>query len=380
MAFDGSTAAKTAASTQGIDFNKWRGAFLIGNKVFYGYYTDKYLYSRTFDGTTFGPAVKIDPYHDPAWSNVQTGDGDTFAGALPKFYTIIRRLTGMVYASGKVYYTLSGDAHLYAAWFSPDSGVIDQTITTVPSSVDLTQADGLFVAGGNLYFGSTTDGSLSRVAFDPATGVTGSATVVSGPSVDGVNWTNNALFLAAPSGVVNQPPTASFTSACSQLTCGFRSSSTDPDGTIASATWNFGDGDQRCRRLARAQLLRAGAVHRHAHRHRQRRGDGVDQQPGQRQRHGAEQRDQVRRRRHFRRRQHRDQDRDGARRGAARSGGAAVPRLAVRDQLVPAGRLDPGGHLDGELVGDHGVDQDAGRPGIPAAPSRSATVRRRTPP
>ena len=41
----------------------------------------------------------------------------------------------------------------------------------------------------------------------------------------------------------NTPPSASFTSSCSNLTCAFDASgSTDPDGTIASYAWGFGDG------------------------------------------------------------------------------------------------------------------------------------------
>src|SRR6185295_17048190 len=33
-----------------------------------------------------------------------------------------------------------------------------------------------------------------------------------------------------------------FTSSCTQLTCNFTSTSSDPDGTIASYAWTFGDG------------------------------------------------------------------------------------------------------------------------------------------
>lgn len=41
----------------------------------------------------------------------------------------------------------------------------------------------------------------------------------------------------------NQPPTASFTSSCTGLTCSFDgSASSDQDGVIASFGWNFGDG------------------------------------------------------------------------------------------------------------------------------------------
>ena len=48
-------------------------------------------------------------------------------------------------------------------------------------------------------------------------------------------------FRAATTG--NQPPTASFTPSCSQLTCSFDgTASTDPDGTVTAWNWTFGDG------------------------------------------------------------------------------------------------------------------------------------------
>jgi subtilisin family serine protease len=40
----------------------------------------------------------------------------------------------------------------------------------------------------------------------------------------------------------NNPPVANFTSSCTGLACNFTDSSTDSDGTIASRSWNFGDG------------------------------------------------------------------------------------------------------------------------------------------
>lgn len=40
----------------------------------------------------------------------------------------------------------------------------------------------------------------------------------------------------------NDPPDASFTSSCTDLSCSFTDTSTDADGTIASRSWDFGDG------------------------------------------------------------------------------------------------------------------------------------------
>src|SRR5439155_254766 len=50
------------------------------------------------------------------------------------------------------------------------------------------------------------------------------------------------VALKSGAATVNQPPVAAFTSSCSSLTCAFTSTSSDPDGTIASYAWTFGDG------------------------------------------------------------------------------------------------------------------------------------------
>ena len=238
--FDGTTASASSANSQGIDFSNWHGAFMVGNQVFYGY-SDGFLYSRTFDGTTFGPAVKIDPYDDPAWDNVDSHDGTTFQGAVPTLYSKMTKVTGMFFNGGKMYYTLAGDPNLYSKWFSPDSGIMDERTFTSTSSVNFANADGMFVDGGFLYYAST-DGFLRKVAFTNGV-VSGAPVAVSGPGLPGnVNWSNRAMFLAATP-KQNQAPTAAFDPTCTGLYCSFDAgASNDPDGSIVNYAWTFGDG------------------------------------------------------------------------------------------------------------------------------------------
>jgi PKD repeat protein len=238
IAFSGTTAASSVVDNQGIDFGNWRGAFMVGSKVYYGY-SDSFWYSRTFDGTTFGPAVKVDPYHDPYWSSIETGDGQTFVGASPSIYGQISNITGMAYANGRVFYTLSSDPHLYARWFLPDSAIVDETAQTMTSSVDFSSAAGMFIVNGTLYYGST-DGVLRSVSIGSDGTVSGSPVSVSGPAIDGVNWFNRAMFLYAKQ---NIPPVAAFTSTCNGTSCSFDgSASVDVDGSITAYNWDFGDG------------------------------------------------------------------------------------------------------------------------------------------
>ncbi|AXE23410.1 endonuclease/exonuclease/phosphatase [Streptomyces globosus] len=49
-------------------------------------------------------------------------------------------------------------------------------------------------------------------------------------------------FTLGGGGGTNQPPTASYTSSCTALTCTLTDGSTDSDGTVVSRSWSFGNG------------------------------------------------------------------------------------------------------------------------------------------
>ncbi len=55
-------------------------------------------------------------------------------------------------------------------------------------------------------------------------------------------WFATVLALNPAPTSSNQPPVAAFSSSCSALTCSFANTSSDPDGSIASSSWTFGDG------------------------------------------------------------------------------------------------------------------------------------------
>jgi subtilisin len=50
------------------------------------------------------------------------------------------------------------------------------------------------------------------------------------------------LIAGSGGGTINNPPTASFTYSCSDLTCTFTDTSADSDGSVDSRSWLFGDG------------------------------------------------------------------------------------------------------------------------------------------
>jgi PKD repeat protein len=261
--YDGTTfgQASTVSDPAALNWSQVHGAFVIGNQLFYGY-SDGNFYRRTFDGTTLGTPAALDPavgsYDDPVWDGIYAGSNSYYQGKLPTFYGTsgdIATVTGMLYFNGRLYYSLAGKKHLYYRTFTPDTGIVgsDKCVWTSGSaannlepcvfdsvsSVDFSAIAGMALsASTNTLYYADSSGNLHTVAWNNGNPDTTTDHKISGPSMDGRNWKSQGMFLLAPGA-----PTASFTPTCSFLSCSLdASASTAPGSSIASYTWDFGDG------------------------------------------------------------------------------------------------------------------------------------------
>jgi PKD repeat protein len=231
----------TTVPNTGVAWGSTRGAFMVGNTIFYGA-IDGNFYRASFDGTTVGGPTIVDPYDDPYWSSVNTGSGQTYRGVKPTYYSQISSITGDFYWNGRLYYAKTGQAALSWRWFSPDSGIIGSQEFTV-GGADFSNIAGMVLSSTTLYYANRSDGTLHAIPFTNGVPDGSQNTVISGPSIDGNDWRARGMFLYGSPTFPNQLPTARATSSCIGLTCGFDgTASSDPDGSIVSYGWDFGDG------------------------------------------------------------------------------------------------------------------------------------------
>ena len=229
--FTGASAtAPTTLPDAGIEWSKARGAVLLDGNL-YTAWSDGHLYKRTFDGTTFGAPTDVN------------------LNLLTQFATEMQKMTGMFYDNGRLYYTMTGSSNLSMRYFTTGSDMVGAGLkdlqpfvaSTNTGGVDWSTVKGMFLAGNQLYWVNASTGTLNRITWSNGAPVAGTAAVVSGPGIDGVDWRSRALF--AQQATPNQPPTARIGSSCTDLDCTFTgSTSSDTDGSISSVLWDFGDG------------------------------------------------------------------------------------------------------------------------------------------
>lgn len=112
-------------------------------------------------------------------------------------------------SNGRLYYTVSGDVHLYYRYFLPESGLLSdvrfasctfstQAASNTCGSVNPAGVRGATLVGGKLYY-SSTKGKLVVTGFNTSTGrPAGTPVAISGPAIDGINWNSLGLFVGSP--------------------------------------------------------------------------------------------------------------------------------------------------------------------------------------
>lgn len=179
--FDGTTAGSVSTAETGT----WagvRGAFMLSGRAYTGQ-SDGTLTRRLWNGSAFGAATTVDLL------------------GLTSTQFPAATLTGLAANRGTLFFTKSGSTRLYTRHFEVDGDIVGAETFTVSGDGDgfsWSGVKGMFVAGGALYWATST-GDLFRVTLSGNRPVPGSQVHVSGPSVDGQNWTSQGMFVLAPS-------------------------------------------------------------------------------------------------------------------------------------------------------------------------------------
>lgn len=233
----GSFGSGTSTSLGSWTWMTFKGGFTL-NGQFYSAWSNGQFTRRTFNGTTMGSAVQVNTAD--LLTNLSDWDADA------------ARITGMFYDNGRIYFARSDQNALQYRYFTPESDVIGARRLQASvnfAGLDLRSIKGMFLADGKLYI-AESNGNLARWDWnsgaESGSPVAGSRVVVSGPGVDGINWSSNrpvTLFQDADGHGPTFPPTANIAAECTDADCLFDGSgSTSPGSTIESYAWDFGDG------------------------------------------------------------------------------------------------------------------------------------------
>jgi hypothetical protein len=181
-AFDGTTAGPPANVTgAGLASSAIRGAFMLSGRLYVAW-SDGHLDYRSFDGTTAGAPKAIDLHK-------------LTASQFP-----VSTLTGMFYADGRLYYTVSGNPHLFWRWFEPQSRIVGAQRFVASGTADglnWSTVRGLTMASGKLYY--IRAGTLYGMDFTAGAPVPGTETAISGAATgDGQVWGGRGMFVNAP--------------------------------------------------------------------------------------------------------------------------------------------------------------------------------------
>ncbi len=163
------------------------GAFMVGNTVYYGA-VDNNLYKVSFDGTQFGTPSVVDTFG----LNTYTGsNGNGFP---------VSKISGMGYASGRMYYTVANVSGLFYRYFETESSQVGSQRFPIPGTSSWGVVKGLTVAsdssGTYLFYSSGTKLYKNKLV----NGVPSFLVPTNAPVVDGASdWTSAGLFLSPSS-------------------------------------------------------------------------------------------------------------------------------------------------------------------------------------
>ncbi len=240
--FDGATAGAEEPLTTGIDWGSVDGAFEVAGNVIYGESdgpgSSGNLFERSFNGSTFGPEVELDPFNDPVWDTIKTGSGQTYQGKASSLAIQFPSITSMFFSAGRLFYSLKGQSKLHWRWFNPESGAVGADQFIVSDRLDWSTVAGAVLSGRTLYYADNATGELRSVRW---TGLRtrGSSRLVN----DTTDWASRGLFLLSGATNPTARPSAAFSGSCGHsATCTFTATPwVDPDGGVVKYSWNFGD-------------------------------------------------------------------------------------------------------------------------------------------